>query len=519
MTFLSIDIEFVLLSVTISFQMHKLKKIYCLVGALIFTAILGSIDSYSQTCPTYQKRNNGNGGGNCASADAGNYGIYNQKTGHFTFTSGTWNFTVEKVYNNSVLIQDGTTLTNGSSVFFGNINIYTQGQTSQSDMCFYATSASGGVAPAGNFLFVIKNGSTTLNCSYAISSVNNAGLSTTTAGTIDANQTICSGGTPATLTSVTDATSFTSYKWQRSTTSTTSGFSDIPGATSSTYSPGVLTQTTYFQRLAVSADGEFASNLVTITIPTITSPSLGQTWSGNTITFQSNVVGGSWTISTTPNTGVATIDGSTGVLTASGAGSGTVTYTTSSPTCTITRNFTISGTTGSLPVTWETVSAEKQNGQSILRWSTASEQNTKDFVVQHSLNTTDWSSLTTVPAAGNSTTTRNYSYVHQNPLKGNNYNYYRILQRDIDDKFSYSKIVSIIFNEPGADLQVYPNPVQDQLTIFLAESQLVRLVNAAGATVWKGQLPAGRNTIPVHTYSKGVYVLTAGMQSQRVLIQ
>lgn len=174
---------------------------------------------------------------------------------------------------------------------------------------------------------------------------------------------------------------------------------------------------------------------------------------------------------------------------------------------------------GTLPVTWETVSAEKQNGQSILRWSTASEQNTKDFVVQHSLNTTDWSSLSTIPAAGNSTTTRNYSYVHQNPLKGNNYNYYRILQRDLDDKFSYSKIVSIIFNEPGADLQVYPNPVQDQLTIFLAETQLVRLVNAAGATVWKGQLPAGRNTIPVHTFSKGVYVLTAGMQSQRVLIQ
>lgn len=184
--------------------------------------------------------------------------------------------------------------------------------------------------------------------------------------------------------------------------------------------------------------------------------------------------------------------------------------------------YNVSGNGGAtivLPVTWETVSAEKQNGQSVLRWSTASEQNTKDFVVQHSLNTTDWSSLSTILAAGNSTTTRNYSYVHQNPLKGNNYNYYRILQRDLDDKFSYSKIVSIIFNEPGTDLQVYPNPVQDQLTVFLAETQMVRLVNAAGATVWKGQLPAGRNTIPVHTFSKGVYVLTAGMQSQRVLIQ
>ncbi len=204
------------------------------------------------------------------------------------------------------------------------------------------------------------------------------------------------------------------------------------------------------------------------------------------------------------------------------------TGTTSSPTST---SFTFTGYTGTfspfsigdantnLPVTWLSFTAAKQFNTVQLNWATASETNTRDFVVEYSNNAQQWTSLFTIPAAGNSTTTRNYSYVHQNPLKGNSYNYYRILQRDLDDKFSYSKIVSIIFNEPGADLQVYPNPVQDQLTIFLAETQLVRLVNAAGATVWKGQLPAGRNKIPVHTYSKGVYVLTAGMQSQSVLIQ
>jgi hypothetical protein len=204
------------------------------------------------------------------------------------------------------------------------------------------------------------------------------------------------------------------------------------------------------------------------------------------------------------------------------------TGTTSSPTST---SFTFTGYTGTfspfsigdantnLPVTWLSFTAAKQFNTVQLNWATASETNTRDFVVEYSNNAQQWTSLSTIPAAGNSTTTRTYSYVHQNPLKGNNYNYYRILQRDIDDKFSYSKIVSIIFNEPGADIQVYPNPVQDQLTVFLAESQIVRLINAAGATVWKGQLPAGRNTIPVHMYSKGVYMLTAGKQSLRVLIQ
>ncbi|MGA1379310.1 MAG: T9SS type A sorting domain-containing protein, partial [Chitinophagaceae bacterium] len=122
-------------------------------------------------------------------------------------------------------------------------------------------------------------------------------------------------------------------------------------------------------------------------------------------------------------------------------------------------------------------------------------------------------------AAGNSSATRNYSFTHQTPLKNSAYNYYRILQRDLDGKFSYSKIVSIIFNEPGPDMSVYPNPVSDVLTVYLSESKLIRLINAAGAIVWQSNLPAGRNQISVSQYSKGVYVLTAGVQSYRVIIQ
>jgi hypothetical protein len=479
---------------------------------LIFMTLAIGNSAFSQTCPTFQRRNNGNNAANCGSTTGlpANY----TKTGEFQFSSGSTDLTRNKVWKNGTLYQDGNTLVTTGTVWFGHY------VGSAKQICFYAD-AGNGVPPASNWTFEFYDGTNTFNCSVNINS--NGDITTFSAGTIGSDQTICSGSTPAQLTSTAPASSCSSgsisYQWQSSTTS--SGYTDIPSATSTTYSPSAITQTTYFQRIATcSGDGSVSnSNVVTVTVPAITNPTVGQTWNANnTITFTSNVSGGTWSSS---NTSVATINSSSGVLTASTAGTTTITYTVTSGgvTCTPTRTVNISGTTGSLPVTWETVSAEKQNGQSILRWSTASEQNTKDFVVQHSLNTTDWSSLTTVPAAGNSTTTRNYSYVHQNPLKGGNYNYYRILQRDIDDKFSYSKIVSIIFNEPGADLQVYPNPAQDQLTIFLAESQLVRLVNAAGATVWKGQLPAGRNTIPVHTYSKGIYVLIAGMQSQRVVIQ
>ena len=181
-----------------------------------------------------------------------------------------------------------------------------------------------------------------------------------------------------------------------------------------------------------------------------------------------------------------------------------------------TSNWISAGFT--LPVTWQSFTAKKQPNSIELNWSTASEQNTKDFEVQYSTNTQDWSALGAVAAAGNSSTIQQYRHIHNNPLKGNAYNYYRILQRDLDGKFSYSKIVSITFNESGSDVMIYPNPVRDIITIFLAESQQVHLLNMGGATVWKGRLAAGRNQLSVAHFPKGVYMLQTNIGPQRIII-
>jgi hypothetical protein len=182
-----------------------------------------------------------------------------------------------------------------------------------------------------------------------------------------------------------------------------------------------------------------------------------------------------------------------------------------------TSNWVSSGVT--LPVAWQSFTAVKQPNIVELNWSTASEQNTKDFEVQYSTNTQDWSALGTVAAAGNSSTTKEYNFTHNSPLKGSIYNYYRIKQNDLDGKFSYSKIVSIIYNEPGPDVRLYPNPVKDIITIYLAESQQLRLVNMAGATVWQGFKTAGRTQLSVSHLPKGVYMLLTLKGPQQILIQ
>jgi hypothetical protein len=178
----------------------------------------------------------------------------------------------------------------------------------------------------------------------------------------------------------------------------------------------------------------------------------------------------------------------------------------------------LESTTSTLPVTWLSFTGQKAGNAVQLNWVTASEQNTKDFVVQHSQNAQQWQDLATLAAAGFSSSAKEYSYLHLNPIKGNSYNYYRILQRDLDGKFSYSKIVYILFSDETETHKVYPNPASDNLTIVLIKPQLVKLINQSGATVLQKQLGAGVNNIPVHQLPKGTYVVMIANRSYKVVI-
>jgi hypothetical protein len=95
------------------------------------------------------------------------------------------------------------------------------------------------------------------------------------AGTISPmTQTISIGATPAALTSVTAASGgsgdFT-YQWQSSIFERGT-FVDIPGATSATYSPGPLSQTTYFRRTAKDVRCFNIGNTGVATVFVINSP-------------------------------------------------------------------------------------------------------------------------------------------------------------------------------------------------------------------------------------------------------
>lgn len=172
-----------------------------------------------------------------------------------------------------------------------------------------------------------------------------------------------------------------------------------------------------------------------------------------------------------------------------------------------------------LPVSWLSFTATKQtNGTVALRWSTAQESNTLDYIVQHSIDGTTWNAIGSVAAAGSSNTTTNYSYTHLSPAQGKNY--YRLLQRDMHGNTSYSatKVVAFSTNDQP-EIVIKNNPARGMLQLQLTRPATVQLINNNGQLVLIQKLNSGLQNIDVSNYAKGVYLLQSDKTILKVLIQ
>lgn len=116
------------------------------------------------------------------------------------------------------------------------------------------------------------------------------------------------------------------------------------------------------------------------------------------------------------------------------------------------------------------------NGQNHLEWTTASEKNTAQFIVERSQDGKYIEEIGQVKAAGNSRNSLSYSFVDYSPFIGDNL--YRLKIIDNDNTYEYSKwvllknITSTLEEKTGIKT-IYPNPSRDfiRLTIQVAEVQ------------------------------------------------
>ncbi len=123
----------------------------------------------------------------------------------------------------------------------------------------------------------------------------------------------------------------------------------------------------------------------------------------------------------------------------------------------------INSVSSPLPVTLISFTADLENSEVKLNWSTAAEINNDFFTIQKSKDESGWEDVVRVPGNGTSSVTQFYSAIDQQPFTGTSF--YRLKQTDIDGKESFSPIVSVKRTEEGSSISVYPNPASNQLTV------------------------------------------------------
>lgn len=167
-----------------------------------------------------------------------------------------------------------------------------------------------------------------------------------------------------------------------------------------------------------------------------------------------------------------------------------------------------------LPVELVSFHAEAENGNVVINWSTATEQNSDRFVVERSQDGVFFEDVATVQAAGNSSTYRNYTTVDDAPLFGSSY--YRLRQWDLDGTQSESPITAVHVKGEGATIKVYPNPgTGREVQLFgAAPRSSVSLFSPTQALVYEGSINGTSLNIP--ELGPGIYTgLVTSPKGQR----
>lgn len=154
-----------------------------------------------------------------------------------------------------------------------------------------------------------------------------------------------------------------------------------------------------------------------------------------------------------------------------------------------------------LPVELLFLQGEPRDKVVDLTWATASERNSRHFIVERSGNAHDFIPIGQVAASGNSQRPINYGFTDTDPLMG--MNFYRLRMVDLDGSTEVSNTVAVMMSGSLGELMAYPNPVDGQLHLAMdlrgRTMGVLRVLDGLGRVLLERhvQLEDGRNLLEV----------------------
>jgi hypothetical protein len=187
-----------------------------------------------------------------------------------------------------------------------------------------------------------------------------------------------------------------------------------------------------------------------------------------------------------------------------------------------------SGNTTALPV--ELISFTStciDNSEVELSWATASEVNSKSFVIEKSIDAINFSKIVEIEAKGFSNTIQNYSFTD---VESQNLAYYRLKQYDIDGSEHIFNIIYVKCGSSIYSIDIYyagDNLIKANINSNVGDDYTFNLYQYDGKSIYsqKQFVEAGKQTvsvIPQRQLAKGIYIIqymnSKNMQSKKIMI-
>ncbi len=173
-----------------------------------------------------------------------------------------------------------------------------------------------------------------------------------------------------------------------------------------------------------------------------------------------------------------------------------------------------------LPLDFISFNATPQAAHIDLDWKTENEVNNQGFSVERSLSPQDgFTTIGWVDGRGD-VLAANYQFADRQVIPGQKY-YYRLKQMDWNGDHSYSKIVQAELPVEDVMVQIYPNPVNEQMTVILsADTQQkgqLQIIDLLGRSLAYRDFEVNGQTtqlLDVSTLPDGVYFLAVTLDGQ-----
>jgi hypothetical protein len=176
-----------------------------------------------------------------------------------------------------------------------------------------------------------------------------------------------------------------------------------------------------------------------------------------------------------------------------------------------------SGSLVTLPVNWLNINGSLNSlKQAAISWR-VSEQNVTHYEIEKSSDAISFSKIGNIPGMGDGT--NDYTFTETQTLTGTAY--YRVKQKDIDGRFSYSSIITLR-NKSQHPINIYPNPAKELVTVIVDNNLLNKnavLADMNGKVLQRIKITSLSFTINIGAYPNGVYLIKTDNDDQIKIVK